>query len=91
MPGFEGSDTVSGRSGAGLRGKLAGFEGNLTGLRGKSYRASGEICVDISLQIRSFCENRFALCLKSVKGYVVVLVNNRGGTWQEGKMTELIW
>ena len=61
------------------------------GLRGNSYRASGEICADISLQIKGFCENRFAPCLKSVKGYVVVLVNNRGGIWQEGRMTELTW
>jgi hypothetical protein len=80
-----------GRSGAGLWGKLAGSGGILTGLRGNSYRASGEICADISLQIKGFCENRLAPCLKSVKGYVVVLVNNRGGIWQEGRMTGLTW
>jgi hypothetical protein len=75
----------------GFGGQLAGFGGIFTGLWGNFYRALGEICADIYLQIKGFCEKLSAPCLKSVERYVVVVVNNRGGVWQEGRMTRLTW
>src|SRR5215212_1059377 len=94
-------ETLPGRggSGAGPRGKcyrasgemLPGFGGSDTGLRGKRYRASGEFRTEIYLQIESFRKNGCAPCLKSVKGCVVVVVNNRGGIWQEGRKTGPTW
>ena len=46
-----------GGSGAGLPGILAGLGGSDTGLRGKCYRASEEICAQIYLQIGGFWKN----------------------------------
>src|SRR5215212_8748269 len=86
-------ETLPGRggSGAGLTGKLAGLGGSDTGPGGKCYRASGKIRTEIYLQIQGFRKNGCAPCLKSVKGCVVVVVNNRGGIWQEGRKTGPTW
>src|SRR5215212_4687228 len=70
---------------------LPGRGGSGAGLRGKRYRASGEFRTEIYLQIESFRKNGCAPCLKSVKGCVVVVVNNRGGIWQEGRKTGPTW
>jgi hypothetical protein len=50
----------------GSLGSVPGLGGSNTGLRGKWYRASGEILAQFSLQIRYFSKRRSALCLKSV-------------------------
>ena len=50
----------------GSLGIVPGLGGSNTGLRGKWYRASGEIITQISLQMRYFFKKRSVLCLKSV-------------------------
>ena len=61
-----------------LREAVPGFGGSNTGLRGKQYRASGEIPTPFSLQMEYFFKRRSVLCLKSVYRCVVVLLNKQG-------------